>query len=287
MIEHEQIERLLDVNRLNEAGLLIQRGLAQAPNDPYLHYCAARLACEREDFARATEHVGQALAADPHHFAARVLNFVLLRHAKKYAEAELVITQLIQEHPRDAELLALYGQLMLCALHVDKAEALVREALRIDPESQQARLSSVLLACVRGRAAESRDALADLVAEDPEGLSVAHTLLLVLIEQGRYRDALGIARELLRADPANRHLVDQVVELRALTHWVAVPAYPVHRFGGAAAGVMWISAVVLGQIARTTGSIWLYYALALYVAYCVYTWVYPPLLKRWLRARGA
>jgi tetratricopeptide (TPR) repeat protein len=287
VIDHEQIERLLEVNRLNEAGLLIERGLAQVPDDPYLHYCAARLAFAREDYASADEHVGHVLSADPQNFSARLLHFVLLRHAKKHAEAELVITGLIRENPASAELLALYGQLMLCTLHVDKAEALVREALRLDSESQQARLCAVLVACVRGRASESREALADLVAEDPEGFAVAHTLLLVLVEQGRYRDALGLARELLRADPANAHLVDLVIELRALSHWIALPAYPVHRFGGAAAGVMWVLAVVLGQVARSTGAVWLYWVLGVYVAYCVYTWVYPPLLKRWLRARGA
>jgi len=287
VIEHEQIERLLDVNRLREADELIQRGLAQAPNDPQLHYWAARLACARDDLERASEHVSQSLAADPRHVAARVLHFILLRQAKQYAEAELVITELIRDDPRNAELLALYAQLMLCVLHVDKAEALVAEALRLDPESHPARLCSVLLACIRGRAGDSREALAELVAEDPDGFAVAHTLLLVLIEEGRYRDALGIARGLLRADPANGHLVDLVVELRALSHWVAVPAYPVQRWGGMAVGGLWIGAVVLGQVARRAESTALYGVLGLYVAYCVYTWLYPPLLKRWLRARGA
>ena len=133
--EIEQLERLLEVRRFHELRQLLQRAFAATPNDPHLHCIAARAALSVDDWDKAEEHVRAALASDPLHFEARVLHFVTAEHAKRYAEAERTITELIREQPANAALLALYAELMLTTMHLEKARALAVEALRRDPST--------------------------------------------------------------------------------------------------------------------------------------------------------
>lgn len=284
MIEHEQIAQLLRINRLAEASELIRHGFTQHPDDPTLHYYAAQVAWSNDDKPSAEEHLAQALASSPHHVAARELRFRLLMDNQEYPEAERVVVDLLREDPDNAEFLALYARLMMHTLHLAKAEALVREALRRDPESQSARLVRVLLAATRGDDQQARSALAELIHEDPNALSVGYTVLQLLVHERRHREALQLGRELLHVDPTNEALVEALIELRAATHWVALPAYPLVRWGWLASGVMWFGAVVALRVVRGSPAgaafsiVWL--------SYVVYSWVHGPFLKRWIRWRG-
>lgn len=286
MIEHGHIERLIEVRRYAEARELIERGFAKAPDDPELHHFAAQVALRRNDLDCARQHVGCALAAAPSHRGARVVQFLLLYEQRAYVEAEQSIVALLSEDPRDAELLALYARLMLITLHVDKAAALVEEALRCDPHSQLVRVCHVLIATARGRRSEVDATLAELVATDPEAAAVTRTLFVVLVERRRYREALAVGQELLRGEPDDADLVEALVEVRSVTHWAALPAYPLHRWGWLASGSMWgayvVGIVMLGRAAPAAVGP----ATAGYLGYVVYSWLHRPLLRRWLRKRG-
>ncbi|MEZ4331764.1 MAG: tetratricopeptide repeat protein [Myxococcota bacterium] len=281
-----QISRLIEVGRHAEADRLLASELAEHPTDPDLHWLAARAALGAEDDVRAREHLEQALASDPHHFRARFLAFAIAFDAERFAEAEEIVTGLIREHPADAELIAWYAHLMLRTLHVAKARALVDEALARDPDEPVARRVDVLLLTIEGRSEHAGRRLEELIRDDPEGLATARTLFLVLAERGRHREAFEVGRQLLRADPANPALIDALVELRAATHWSALPAYPMRRFGWLGVAAVWGVGVVGVRAAASWSPAWSVTFLVLYLAYVVYAWVHPPWLKRWLRRRG-
>jgi predicted Zn-dependent protease len=281
-----QLARLIEVGRYREAKQLLGQAFAETPADPELHCLAARAALGEKDQARARDHVEQALAAGPGHFEARVLLFVLDYHQDRYPEAERTIIELIRERPDNAHLLALYAELMLNTLKLDKARALTAEALRRDPDDERAQLVNVLLLTIEGKRDDAGVQLAELIRADPEGAEIARTLFNVLLEQNRHREALEVGRQLLKLDPGNRALVESLAELAAATHWIAWPAYPLRRFGWAGAAGLWASGVfVLPLVVKLNVALGVA-LVVLYLLYIVYSWVYPPLLKRWLMRQG-
>jgi len=198
-----------------------------------------------------------------------------------------VIQQLIRENPQASDLFCMYGDLMLRTFHVERAERLADEALRLDPDSQDAKLQVVLVALIRGKRSRVDEQLADLIRDDPDSTRLTATLFVSFVGRRRYREALVLGQQLLRNDPENADLVDAVVDLRCQTHWVAWPAYPIVRFGWIASGVMWAVAIGLLIWAQSSGALAIVGPLWVgYILYCVYTWVYPPLLRRWIARRG-
>lgn len=282
----EPIRRLLEVERWSEADTLLMAALASRPDDPELHFLAARLADRTGDRERTQTHIARALAADPQHVGARLMAFYDQLEDQEFDRAEQTIVELIRELPDEPAVIAMYGELLLFTGHLDKARALLEEARRLDPEHRAARRLSALLFTIRGQRRQASAELQSLFAEDPESRRLSELLLVVLLDQDRYREAAGLAQELLRADPTNDQLVDMVVELRAATHWVALPAYPLRRWGWLASAGMWVGLVVVVGLRRSTDSPWTGWVIGLYLLYAVYSWTHMPLLQRWLRWRG-
>ena len=140
---------------------------------------------------------------------------------------------------------------------------------------------------VEGDRAAANEELATLMHDDPEAVEVVATLFRLLIEQRRYAEALEIGRELLRYNPDNPELTEALAELRVQTHWLGWPAYPLRRFGWAGSAAMWMLAIGGTRIvAKVYGPVAGAVLGGLYVAYVIYSWAYPALLKRWLLHRG-
>lgn len=281
-----QVEHLIERRRWSEARRLLARVFHEAPGDPDAHCCAAHVADGEGDGKAAREHVQRALAVAPRHFVARLLRFEHLVDDRRYAEAEELVLDLLREAPGDVDLLTQYARLMLVTMHLDKSRELLREALRREPGHHHARTLSVLEATIEGDCALAEGRLAELLREDPEGERTAYLLFAVLIDRHRLREALRVGQELLRKNPHNPKLIDALVELRALTHPLSLPAYPAIRFGWAGSAAVWALAIatmmVLGRVAPT----WAGGFVVAYLAYCIYTWVYRTPLRRWIARRG-
>lgn len=282
-----QVERLIEVQRYGAALQLLGPAFAQAPNDPDLHCYAARAAFGLENVDDAQLHVQQALAAQPHHLVARLLLFVLKRQQKHFAAAEATILEVIREHPQDASFWAMYAELMLTVLQLDKARALAREALRCEPNNVRAQVVNVLVLLVHGDDSSAARLLASLVTGAPDEIEVVRTLFTVLVTERRCSEALEVGRQLLRFAPDDPELISALITLRAMTHWTTLPLYPLTRYGWPAVAVLWLGGVAAAALAaRRFGEGLGMLVSLLLAAYVVYSWVYPPLLWRWLRRQG-
>ncbi len=283
---YAKLEHLLGVRRTADVRRLVAPGLAAAPDDAELHQFLARAACLDGDTGQARDHLERVLALDPDHSGARYLLFEVLIDEAEYSEAETLVIELIREHPADADYLAAYARLMLLTLHLEKARLLTQEALRHEPEHRGALLVEVLIATARGDHDQARLTLEEVLRDEPDAYRTTHTLFYVLLKQKRYREAEKVGQQLLRTNPTNVDLVDALIDIRTQTHWSALPAYPVTRYGWAGVAGMWVigamGARVIARFDKAAAGIW---ALA-YVALCIYSWVYPSILKRRLRARG-
>jgi len=275
-----QSSELLDRRRIGQARVLLGSALRHHPDHAGLLYEAARAdyLADRNDDARRT--LARLLATDPNHFNARYLLAGIELEADNLAEAERLVLELLRQAPETAVFYAFYARVMLRALQFDKAKQLAAEGLRHAPHDESCLRARVLCDLVDGRA-DSR-ALAQLVAGDPNALETMRLVVVALVHANRSREALRLARELLRAQPNDEHLLTLVRSLRIDTHWTLWPLWPTQRWGWNASIAMWIAVVVLLQVldSRLTGPF-----SALWLAYVAYSWAWPPLLRRWI-ARG-
>ncbi len=284
---HSQVERLVDIKRYADARRLLARALQQNPDDVESLYLAGRVELESDDRAKARGFVSDALARAPEHHGARLLLFRIQLEERAYPQAEEVILGLLREFPQDGNLYALYARLMLETLHLEKARALLDESLRLEPEAPLGRCLDILLRVIEGEERDAEQRLGRLVAEDPEAYHVAWICISVFTSRGRYRDAFAIARELLKVNPNDRELIDTLVQLRVQSHWSMLPLWPFARFGWGGSAVIWVLAVGASTLVRRFASPEAAGSVAIVcMAYILYSWIWPPLLRRWLLWRG-
>lgn len=120
----------------------------------------------------------------------------------------------------------------------------------------------------------------------PEDMATARLLIVHLVHRGRYWSAKRIAVELLKVQPDSRDLLTLVVELEGLCHWSVVPLWPFNRWGTAATIAVWLGWMAMSQLLKTSAPQISGSASLAMLAYCVYSWVYPPLFTRWLKRRA-
>lgn len=281
-----QVERLLDVERPADARRVLAPALLRHPDDADLLVLAARVEDDAEDKVEARRLIGEALRREPDHFGGRIYHYRHLAADQRHAEAEEVILGLLREAPASAPLIALYAQLMLETMHLEKARALVDEALRLDPEEGLAQVLDVLLAVVHDHSAAARDRLMQMVAQRPDARHVAYVAITVLADRHDDRAALELARALVKGSPNDQAAIDIAVELRARTHPLSWPIWPMQRFGWYGSAAIWVVGVGGLQLARQLAPSIVGPLLVAFLGWVIYSWTVPPLLRQHLKKRG-
>ena len=269
----------IERRRLDDARRVLKDGLAQHPQDPDLLFHSAQVEWLADRNQQAEDTVRQVLVVSPHHAPARQLLASVLIEKKEFADAELLLISLLRDYPESAELYGRYSQLMLRTLHLDKAEQLAQEGLRYDPDDSQCLMAAAL--CETARSGRRPNAeLAKLLQAHPESMSSVHALVVALVDAGRIDEAHRLAQGALRADPANDHLVRLVRELRIQNHWSMKPLWPLQKWGWGASVALWVGAIVfIPAISRSAPEIATPVTLT-WLGYCIYSWVWPPLIRR-------
>lgn len=275
----EQAFYFIERRRLRDAQRVLKEGLAQFPQDPDLLFHSAQVEWLGDDARAAENTVRQMLVLAPEHAPARQLLAALLVERHEYADAELLLIGLIRDHPEHADFYGRYARLMLRTLHLEKAEQLASEGLRYDPENAECLLAIALCETARS-GARPNAALTRLLGAHPESLSTVHALVVALVEAGRVDEAHRIAQGAMRADPANENLVSLVRELRIQNHWSMKPLWPLQRWGWGASAAMWVGAMVMVRLLDRSAPQVVTPFVFFWLGYAIYSWVWPPLLRR-------
>ncbi len=277
-----QASALLDRRRFAQARALLAGALPQAPDHQGLLFELGRADVleDRHDSARDT--LGRLLQLSPSHIGARLLLFIAEMESNRLAEAEVLILGLLREAPQQGEFYAHYARLMLRALLFDKASALADEGLRFAPQSDTCLRARVLCDLVLQGSRVDSAALQRLVAGDPHDLHTLRLVVAALAQAGRNGEALKLARTLLRADPTDAGLLQLVQSLRMITHWSMWPLWPLQRWGWGASIALWAIMLVGVRVIDRVAPGWSGPVSLLLLAYVIYSWVWPPLFRRWM-----
>lgn len=278
----QQISELLDRRRTAHARVLLRQALQADPDDLELLLQAARADALDDNNASARQTLQRVLEQSPDHFGARAFLLALLTEDGDLVQAEQLALSLIADYPQSPDLFAAYSRVMLQALHFAKARALASEALRMDADNDMALRALTLCDLVELKRGTDSVALRRLLAEHPEDRHTLSLVVAALVNSGDHRAALRGARELLRAQPNDPHWLSLVQSLSAENHWTMLPLWPMQRWGWAASVALWGGGVVLVRATNNVMPAAAGWVSALIVAYVVYSWVWPPILKRWV-----
>jgi tetratricopeptide (TPR) repeat protein len=185
--------------------------------------------------------------------------------------------------PQDVDLLCAYAHLCSAGNQVDKAEKLVERAAALQPHSPVVYAARIQVAYARGDDRAAQRISREFVAAYPEN-PVAHALFGgTSAARGQVGPAYSGFRQAAAAAPAEADFAESAMELRIAKHPLMLPVRPFLRFGPVKT---WIVAVVvifglrqagLTVLAGVAGLAWF--------LLCVYSWVVPPLVRRWMRRR--
>lgn len=281
-IEHEG-HALIERHRYSQARDTVSRGLKAFPESVELQYLSAFIDYASRQPEQAMRGVRALLSQAPQHYGARTLYAHLLQDAKELAEAERVWIDLLRDYPQSADCFAGYGELMLRTLNLEKARRLAQEGLRQSPEHPGCLYLAAMIDLIHQRRGAQSAHLQLMLREHPEHVRSAYALVSALSAKGNDRGALRIAQELLRHQPDSPQLLTLVRALKARTHWSMMPLYPMRRWGWNAAIGIWLLAIIGLSVAGRTLPPPVVAALTwTWLAYAIYSWVWPRLLRRYL-----
>jgi tetratricopeptide (TPR) repeat protein len=238
---------LMRLERWPEAGVAARAGLAENGPDPDLLYVLGRAEHEAGHLEVAERALLDGLAMAPH----------------------------------DVDLLCAYAQLCAADNQPDKAEKLVARALAEEPGSATVFATRIQVAHARDDDRAAQRIAQQFVAAHPEN-PAAHALLGgISAVRGQVGPAYAGLRQAAASAPAEQAYAESAMELRIAKHPLMLPIRPFMRFGPLKT---WVAAIVVIYGLRLIGLPVLSAVVAVvWVLLCIYSWVVPPLVRRWMR----
>ena len=283
-----RINELLVRQRTASARDMLDEVLPRYPDSPALLEQAAWTDYMDSEYDSALATIRSLLEIDPKSYDGRVLLSRIDAEENRHADAERTVIDLLHDYPEDPSLYAHYASIMLETFHLEKAERLAAEALSRDPYNEEALNVHVLCGFVNADDAERQRRLQKLLTEHPDSMTSAVRMVQLLLDKGKHAEAYELSRELVQHDPGNQALVAMAGELRVSSHWSMLPLWPMRKWGWGGSIGIWFAAVLLlnsgvfdgeGREQLLTGFV------TLLLAYVVYSWVWPPILRRLMRVR--
>jgi tetratricopeptide (TPR) repeat protein len=237
---------LMGLDRWPEAGIAARAGLAENGPDPDLLYVLGRA-------EQAAGHL---------------------------EVAERALLDGLAMAPHDVDLLCGYAELCAANNQSDKAAKLVARAQAEDPESARVFAARIQVAHARGDDRAAQRIAQEFVAVHPENPAAHGMLGGMSAVRGQIDPAYAGMRQAAASAPGEQGYAESAMELRIAKHPLMLPVRPVIRFGPLKT---WVAAIVLIYGLRLLGLPALSFAAALiWLVLCVYSWVVPPLLRRWM-----
>jgi tetratricopeptide (TPR) repeat protein len=277
-------EHYVDVGRPERALAELAELGSEGIDNPQAWFVRAYALLGLERYREAARAAGEGLALDADDVG--LLHLLSLAEWKlgRLASAERAILAALELSPENPTLLCTYAHLVSSAGQLEKAERLVDEAARLDPEEPYVRRTRAELAYLGGRDAEAETHARHALELEPDDTHALALMGVAAYERGHARRGAKGMRRAASMDPSIEHHAESARSLAAATHPLLLPLWPIYRFGQ---GPVWLTGVALllavnfvavpGVVAEIVILTWF--------AFVAYSWVAPPLVRRWLERR--
>jgi tetratricopeptide (TPR) repeat protein len=272
-------QHLLSLGRVSEALAELDRDFDS--EDPMCWWLRALALYYSGRVDDAMAAVQSGLRVDPD--SSLLLELLAQCHLSRHdlAAAEEAVLAALRLDAEDADLFALYAQIVAAAGQTEKAQKLLAQARRLDPGHAGTVRVEAALAASRFDHDETLLRGRELLSIDPED-SRAHLLTgEVLHHRGDVDDAAEYLRTAVVSDPTDELAAEVARENLVWRHPLMWPLLPAKKFGPAK---VWIAGILVLLLARTMRNNAITLTLAwVWIAYCVYSWVVPRIVRRLVR----
>ena len=124
-------------------------------------------------------------------------------HEGKLARADHICRQYLQEHPHDIEAMRLLANIGRDLNIYEDAEFLLESALLFDPNNAMIKYDYINILTKRQKYGEALKHAQAFYDEDPKNLNAMKLLSTALFRTDRYKEAIDIYNDILRAEPNN------------------------------------------------------------------------------------
>lgn len=289
MSEHTAYEQaarvwhLLEIERPEQALTLLDQLLHDEPRSVALHElrACALLEVGRGVDAASAARAGLELAPDS--IAALDVLALAERSLGRLGAAEEALLAGLRLEPENPVLLSHYALVLAEGGVEQKALATHARAAAIAPNNLEVMRARILLDFLLGRDDDARKRGRELLEEAPED-PVAHSILgTVASSRGYARSARRHFDEVARHDFTDRELAEVALEARAAAHPLMWPLWPLYRLGVFKFYVLGVGGMFLLLLVPHSApfATWL----VAYIFIVAYSWIAPPLIRRWVFRR--
>jgi tetratricopeptide (TPR) repeat protein len=272
---------LLQANRAEQA----LEELGRLPTDEAISPIAFELRAvallRLERYAQAADAARRGLAGGPDPDLLGHLG-AALGELGDYPEAERALLDGLAIAPQDPRLLCYYASLCLKVNQTDKAAKLLERAAAIAPHASLVYAVRIQLAFARGDDKLAQRISEEYLAEYPEEAH-AHALHgQSARNRGQVNEAYVSLRQAAANDPADQDYAKAAITAKAYVHPLLVPLRPLYRIGPVK---LWLAVVVTIFVLRRPAPALAGILGLTWFAYCVYSWVVPPIVTKLARRR--
>ncbi len=289
----ERAHLLFRQGRLDLAEVELRAALAAEPENAMAHALLSQCLSDRKQYPEATREAQEAVRLAPDLDIAHYALARGLLGRERLGEAEAAIKEALRLGPRDPDFHALLGWIRLAGEDREGALAAAEEGMGIEPDHVDCANLRAQVLVLLGRRQEAGAAIEGALAREPDNAVTHANQGWALLHRAEYAVAVDHFREALRLDPELEWAREGLVEALKAHH----PLY-----GLMLRWSLWMTrlsprtrwAVVIGgylgyqAVLRSSGLVpglraWVMPALALYLAFCILTWIADPLFNLVLR----
>lgn len=159
-----------------------------------------------------------------------------MRKTRHYKDSEGFFLKSLEIDPQSPETLAEYGYLLLLCGYTEKADEIMNEAVRLDPEDSIVLHYKYYFEHANGRKKKEKEAVEQYVINSSDEVQKLVKIGLTEYKNNRFKSAKEHFRQAFLLEPTNEYILEILEELDEINHFVFFPnrlfskIHPVIRF---------------------------------------------------------
>lgn len=273
-----------DMGRYEQAAGVFKEILAETPEDPLILFLLANCCFMLDRYAEA-ERICMDIAASYLAVSAFRLLGKIYREKKRYKKAEECFLKSLELDPQNADTLAEYAFLLLICGYRKKANDVMKEAERLDPEDSTVLHYKFYFNLAHGSRKEELAVIEQYFTNSSDEVQKLIKLGLTEYKSDRYKSSREYFRQAFVLEPTNKYILDMLEELDRINHFIFFPnrlfqrMHPVMRFLGLPAAIVAVPVVMLSLGLEAAGTALFVAAFAGIILLNLWSWLSGPIYK--------
>jgi tetratricopeptide (TPR) repeat protein len=221
-------ERYISLGKCAEAEKVLTDLLKLVPDHPWVLVKWATVVHELGRWEEAVDAVASVVAAYPEFTFAKFVLAVFCSSSDPQ-ESERLVLEALKLEPENVAILNFYSRLLLQVGQPSKAQAILNQVIKIEPNFVDAHVSLSNVASVEGKSAQADHHAHTALGINPEESSAYHALAAEHFNRGRYVDCYRVCWEMLRMDPSNETVAALLTRSDLNARWPMIPIVFLYR----------------------------------------------------------